>query len=69
MTDRALILSHVCELSARPGHLHIHYHGNDSIIVLHGNKDFFCLAFVILINCVADSPLLIMAATKLTAIM
>lgn len=41
MTDRALIPSPVCELSARPGHLHIHYHSNDSIIVLHGNKDFF----------------------------
>lgn len=67
--DRVLIPSPVCELSARPGHLHIHYHNHDSIIVLCGNKDLFCLAFVILINCVADSPLLIMAAKKLTTIL
>lgn len=69
MTARELIPSSVCELSVRPGHLHIHYNSHDSIIVLCGNKDLFCLAFVILINCVADSPLLIMAATKLTTIM
>lgn len=65
MTDRALIPFSVCELSVRPGHLHIHYHNHDSIIVLCDNKDLFCLAFVILISCGADSPLLIMAATKL----
>lgn len=69
MTDRVLIPSSVCELSGRPGHLHIHYRSHDSIIVLCGNKDLFCLAFVILINCVADSPLLIMAAAELTTIM
>lgn len=69
MTDRLLIPSSVCELSVRPGHLRIHYHSHDSIIVLCGNKDLFCLAFVILINCIADSPLLIMAATKLKTIM
>lgn len=69
MTDRVLIPFSVCELSVRQGHLHIHYHSHDSIIVLCGNKDLFCLAFVILINCVADSPLLITAATELTTIM
>lgn len=68
MTDRVLIPSSVCELSVRRGHLHIHYHSHDSIIVLCGNKDLFRLAFVILISCVADSPLLIMTATKLTTI-
>lgn len=67
--DRVLIPSSVCELSVRPGHLRIHYHSHDSIIVLCGNKDLFCLAFVILICCVADSTLLIMAATKLPTIM
>lgn len=56
-------------LSVRPGHLHIYYYNNDSIIALCGNKDLLCLAFVILICCVADSLLLIMAATKLTTLM
>lgn len=69
MTESVLIPSSVSELSVRLGHLHIHYYSNDSIIVLCGNKDLFCLAFVILINCVADSPPLIVAATKLTTIM
>ncbi len=69
MTDRVLIPSSVCELSVRPGHLHIHYHSHDSIIVLCGNKDLFCLAFVILISCAADSSLLIEAVTKLKSIM
>lgn len=67
--DRVPIPSSVCKLSVRPDHLHIHYRGHDSIIVLCGNKDLFCLAFVILISCVADSLLLIMAATKLKTIM
>lgn len=69
MTDRVLIPSSVCELSVRPGHLHIHYRSHDSIIVLCGNKDLFCLVFVILISCAADSPLMIRAATKLKTIM
>lgn len=67
--DRTLIPFSFCKLSVRPDHLHIHYRSHDSIIVLCTNKDLFCLAFVILISCVADSPLLIMAATKLKTIM
>lgn len=67
--DRVLILSPVCKLSVRLDHLHIHYRSHDSIIVLCGNKDLLCLAFVILISCVADSPLLIIAAAKLKTIM
>lgn len=68
MTDRALIPSSVCKLSVRPGHLHIHYHSHDSIIALFGNKKLLCLAFVILISRVADSPLLITVAPKLTTV-
>lgn len=60
-----LILSSVYKLSVRPDHLHIHYRGCDSIIVLCGNKDLFCLAFVILISCATDGPFLITPATKL----
>lgn len=69
LTDRALICSSVYELSVRLGHLHIHYHSHDSIIVSCGNKDLFCLAFVILIGCGADSTLLIVSVTKLKTIM
>lgn len=63
--DRVLILFSVYKLSSRPDHLHIHYHGWDSIIVLCGNTDLFCLPFVILISCATDSPFLITPATKL----
>lgn len=58
------IFSSVYKLSVRPDHLQVHY-GRDFIIVLRGNKDLFCLAFVILISCATDSLFLIMPATKL----
>lgn len=63
--DRLLILFSVYKLSVRPDHLHIHYRAPDSIIVLCGNKDLFCLPFVILISRATDSPFLITPATKL----
>lgn len=47
--QKMLILSSVYKLSVKTDHLHIHYRGRDSIIVLYGNKDLFCLAFVVLI--------------------
>lgn len=59
MTER-YFPSSVClsiRLSAREppvracaNHLHIHYRCRDSIIAPRGNKDLFCLAFVILIG-------------------
>lgn len=67
LTDRLLICLLVWELSERLGHLHIYYRSNDSIIVLCCNKDSLCLAFVFLIFRRADSPLLIIAETKLTS--
>lgn len=41
---RLSVYPSVCE------HLHIHYRRRDSIIAPRGNKDLFCLAFVILIG-------------------